>query len=489
MSDKKKSSEKTRLHPRNKHREQYDLKLLTEIVPELSDYIAKNKYGNDTVDFFNSTAVTALNKALLMRHYGIQKWDLPRGYLCPPIPGRADYIHYIADILTGRNFGKIPTGAKVRCLDIGTGANCVYPIIGNSEYGWSFVGTDIDPIAIASAEKIVNSNSKLKGNVEIRLQPKKAETFFGIIKKDERYDLTICNPPFHSSPEDALEGSKRKLKNLKGTKVDKVELNFGGTSNELWTEGGEKAFILRMIQQSSQFAKSCCWFSTIVSKQSNLNHIKAALEKIGVMEQKTIPMGQGNKTSRIVAWTFLKKFEQKEWASERWAEVTDIPVKSKEKATTPKKTEAIKEAKVPVTKRKETAVTEKVVEKEKKAPSTKKKESVKVKKTPVVKKKTASSKDKVASASVKATAPKSKALVKTVKAPVEKTKATPSVTKKVAVKKKATVVKKKVEAQEEKTSTVKPKVAAPVKKAAPVKVKKVPAVKAKAAEVKEKKEK
>ncbi len=320
MSEKKTSVEKTRLHSRSKHRTQYDFKLLIGVLPELAQFITKNKHGNETIDFFNPEGVIALNKSLLILHYGLADWAIPEGYLCPPIPGRADYIHHIADILAARNFGKIPTGSNVKVLDIGTGANLVYPIVGNSEYGWSFVGSDIDPKAIESAESILKSNPHLEGKIEIRLQPKADETFFGVIQKGEKYDLTICNPPFHASAEDAQAGSQRKLNNLKQEKVKKVELNFGGTSVELWTEGGEKAFILRMIKQSSQFAKSCCYFSTLVSKQSNLKHIKAALEEIGVMEQREIPMGQGNKTSRIIVWTYLKKFERKEWAADRWKE-------------------------------------------------------------------------------------------------------------------------------------------------------------------------
>ncbi|MDG1332055.1 MAG: 23S rRNA (adenine(1618)-N(6))-methyltransferase RlmF [Crocinitomicaceae bacterium] len=318
MSEKKATSTKTRLHQRNKHRERYDLSLLIERVPELSNFVTKNKHGNETVDFFNPDAVKALNKALLMQHYGVQDWDIPTGYLCPPIPGRADYIHHIADVLAVRNFGTVPTGENIRCLDIGTGANLVYPIIGNSEYGWSFVGSDIDPVAAESAQSILKSNPQLEGKVEVRIQKKVDETFFGIIQKGEKFDLTICNPPFHASAEDALAGSQRKLNNLKGEKVKEVELNFGGTNGELWTEGGEKAFILRMIRQSSQFAKRCCYFSTLVSKQSNVKHIEAALKQAGVMEQRTIPMGQGNKTSRIIVWSFMKKFERKEWVAERW---------------------------------------------------------------------------------------------------------------------------------------------------------------------------
>ena len=322
MTNTKSNSTKKRglLHPRNPHKGRYDFVALCKACPALSVYIKPSFKADQTIDFNDEKAVLCLNKALLAHFYHVNNWQIPEGYLCPPIPGRADYIHHIADILAARNFGKIPTGSNVKCLDIGTGANLVYPIVGNSEYGWSFVGTDIDPKAIESAESIVKSNPSLEGKVEVRLQAKADETFFGAIQKGEKFDLTICNPPFHSSAEDAHDASQRKLNNLKQEKVEKVELNFGGTSGELWTEGGEKAFILRMIQQSSQFAKTCCYFSTLVSKQSNVRHIKAALEKIGVMEQRMIPMGQGNKTSRIIVWTYLKKFERKEWAADRWKE-------------------------------------------------------------------------------------------------------------------------------------------------------------------------
>jgi 23S rRNA (adenine1618-N6)-methyltransferase len=39
----------------------------------------------------------------------------------PPIPGRADYIHQIADLLATCNKKVVPTGADIRILDIGVG--------------------------------------------------------------------------------------------------------------------------------------------------------------------------------------------------------------------------------------------------------------------------------------------------------------------------------------------------------------------------------
>ncbi len=318
MPLKKKELIKAKLHPRNKHRERYDFQQLIDSCPELAPFVKLNDYGDESVDFFNSAAVKMLNKTLLIHYYGIENWDIPQNYLCPPIPGRADYIHHIADLLSTKNKGKIPTDNQIKCLDIGVGASCVYPIIGVKEYGWSFVGTEIDPIAIESANKIIKSNSSLKGKIEIRLQGNPKDIFNGIIQKGERFDLSLCNPPFHASLVDAQSQTLRKLSNLKQKKITNPTLNFGGKNHELWTEGGEKGFVQNMIQQSKQFATSCFWFSTLISKQSNLNSIYKVLKKAEAVEVKTIPMGQGNKTSRIVAWTFLTKEEQNKWMIAKW---------------------------------------------------------------------------------------------------------------------------------------------------------------------------
>lgn len=310
--------EKTKLHPRNKHRERYDFKQLIASCAELKPFVKLNEYKDESIDFFNAEAVKTLNKALLKHFYSIEHWDIPKNYLCPPIPGRADYLHYAADLLGSMNNGKIPTGEKIKCLDIGVGANCVYPIIGTKEYGWNFIGTDIDAVAVESANKIIELNPSLKNKIEIRLQHNPKDILYGVLKKDERIDLSICNPPFHASLEEAQAGTIRKLSNLKGKKITKANLNFGGQNNELWCKGGELGFIRDMIRQSKQFSESVFWFSTSVSKQSNLNVIYQELEKAKVFDVKTIPMGQGNKTSRVVAWTFLSKEEQQTWVKEKW---------------------------------------------------------------------------------------------------------------------------------------------------------------------------
>ncbi|MEO6039359.1 MAG: 23S rRNA (adenine(1618)-N(6))-methyltransferase RlmF [Saprospiraceae bacterium] len=320
MPPKKKEhpKEKLELHPRNRHRSRYDFKELIEAFPALAPYVLVNAHQDESIDFADPAAVKMLNTALLKRYYDLDHWDIPEHYLCPPIPGRADYIHHIAQLLTNNNYGKIPTGPQIVCLDVGVGANCVYPIIGTQEYGWSFIGSDIDPVAIASANQIIAANPRLQGLVECRLQPDPKDIFYGIMQKEELFDLSICNPPFHASREEAEAGTLRKLSNLRQEKIRTPTLNFGGQNGELWCFGGEEKFVRDMVRESRKFGSSCFWFSTLISKKTNLPGVYAALDKVAATEVKTIPMGQGHKTSRIVAWTFLGKEEQKAWRNGRW---------------------------------------------------------------------------------------------------------------------------------------------------------------------------
>ena len=297
-------SEKSILHPRNKHRERYDFIQLTASCPELKPSVILNKYGDESIDFFDPMAVRLLNKALLKHFYHIDFWELPTGYLCPSIPGRADYIHYLADLLSQNSKYKTTSSHTVRCLDIGVGASLIYPILGYKEYGWSFVGSDIDKGAIKSAQRILDKNPALKDKVELRWQQNPKDFFKGIIHIGEIFDLTICNPPFHSSGADAQAAALRKLNNLKGVKTKQAILNFGGQASELYSAGGELRFVTDMIIESKSFSTYCLWFSSLLSKQSNLKPILALLKKLEVTEVKTIPMGQGNKISRIIAWTF-----------------------------------------------------------------------------------------------------------------------------------------------------------------------------------------
>lgn len=312
------------LHPRNHHQGRYDLESLVKDTPELASFVFLNEHGNQSIDFANSNAVKTLNRALLKSFYGIEHWDIPANYLCPPIPGRADYIHYLADLLAHNNKSVIPQGSMVRALDIGVGANIIYPLIGHAEYGWQFLGSDIDATALASARSIIHSNSGLSNAIKLRQQKSPQRIFQGLLSANDYFDLTLCNPPFHSSEEEALSGTQRKWRGLgKATpKQTSSLLNFGGQNTELWCDGGEARFIRRMIAESTSVAHQVLWFSTLVSKASNLHGVLSALRKANAFEVKTVEMSQGQKKSRFVAWTFLNKAEQEAWRNERWIETT-----------------------------------------------------------------------------------------------------------------------------------------------------------------------
>jgi len=303
---------KQKIHPRSKHKQNYDFKKLVLSCPKLKAFVKPNPYGVDSIDFANPEAVKLLNTSLLKHFYDIKEWEIPSGYLIPPIPGRADYVHYIADLLSKSYNKEIPKGKNIKVLDIGSGASCIYPIIGNYEYGWSYVASEIDNIAFDAATRIINKNN-LAGKIDLRFQKEKDSIFKGVINKGEFFDISTCNPPFHSSLAEAQKASKRKVRNLTNKKVKEVISNFGGQSNELWCEGGERRFIEDIIRQSRNYANSVLWFTTLVSKQSTLRSVNLALKKARVYKSLTIEMGQGNKSSRIVAWTFLNPEKQKQF--------------------------------------------------------------------------------------------------------------------------------------------------------------------------------
>lgn len=305
------------MHPRNLHNQSYDFDKLVIVCPELATQLVITPRGETSINFSNPVSVKLLNKALLHQHYGIKYWTLADGFLCPPIPGRVDSLHYIADLLAATL--SIPVKKlkqrNIKGLDIGCGANLIYPLLGNSVYGWQFVGSDINQPSIDATNNLIDNNN-LNREIECRWQSEPQHMFKNIILPDEYYDFTMCNPPFHRSFEEANAGSQRKQTNLKinsqqrgstPTGYSAGELNFAGQHNELWCDGGEAAFICRMIAESKQYGQQCGWFTSLVAKKDNLPAIKKALKMANVTEQKIINMSQGQKISRMICWSFIQR--------------------------------------------------------------------------------------------------------------------------------------------------------------------------------------
>lgn len=281
-------------HPNSKHNEGYDFNLLIAAHPPLKAFVFKNDHNALTIDFSDPKSVKELNKALLFAHYGLRHWDFPDENLCPPIPGRADYIHYLNDLLQEASIKE-----NISVLDIGTGATCIYPLLGVSVYDWSFVGTDIELDSLDSAQDIIDDNG-LDSNIELRQQFDENNILTGVIEKEDAFSVAMCNPPFYKSAEEARGANRRKTRNL-GTNAVR---NFAGNNNELWYVGGEKAFLHNYLYQSSLFKENCTWFTSLVSKKENVESLQKSSKKLGATAFKVIPMHQGNKVTRIVAWTF-----------------------------------------------------------------------------------------------------------------------------------------------------------------------------------------
>lgn len=324
------------MHPKNLHKNGYPMDALCQSYPALKPFLVRAKSGNTSIDFTNPQAVKVLNAALLRHYYRLEYWDIPDGYLCPPVPGRADYIHGIADLLKSASSNlKNERGQDIRGLDIGVGANAIYPIIGIASYDWSFVGSEVDEAAVKNANVIASKNSLLADKFQVRKQTNSADIFKGVIEENERFTFTMCNPPFHKSAQDALSGTRRKTSNLTrnkqkrsgakftgnrdqglGDRTPKLQgknasyqgkdanLNFAGQANELWCEGGELAFIQRMVQESVFVKDSVEWFTCLVSKSAHLKPLKTSINYYGAAQCKVIDMGQGSKLSRFIAWSF-----------------------------------------------------------------------------------------------------------------------------------------------------------------------------------------
>jgi 23S rRNA (adenine1618-N6)-methyltransferase len=334
------------LHPRNAFKGSYDIGALVRASPPLKAHVipaALSKSRRDTIDFADPSAVRALNQALLAEDYNVGGWELPAGMLCPPIPGRADYVHHLADVLAEATAaGAPPQGANVRVLDIGTGSSAIYPLIGASVYKWSFVGTESNKESYESARRILAANVGAHASLqssEVRLQSDPFRLLAGVCDEArDEFDLCMCNPPFYTSAQEFARENQRKVVGLAENRWRRngVETpprlpargerassdNFGGGEAELWCKGGEVAFVSALISESEEWADRCLWFSSLVSRAEHLPPLLAKLRRArGVVDARVIDMGPGQKKTSVLLWTFTQATARRGWARRRqWGE-------------------------------------------------------------------------------------------------------------------------------------------------------------------------
>ena len=279
------------MHPKNPFARDYDFDHLINHDEHLESFVFVNKHGNKTIRFGDPQAVRSLNTALLQAAYAVE-WSIPDGFLCPPIPGRLDYLLFVSDLFEKKD---------LRLLDIGTGSSLIYPILGACHFKWTCVGSEIDRESAAHAQSLIDSNPSL-AKTKVRIQTNKKQILKNIIQPEDQFDVMVCNPPFYKTAEDAVKENRRKVKNLGLKKRSK--LNFGGNANELWTHGGEVTFVSNLAAESKNYKTQVGWFTSLVSRQEHLSQIKRAIEEAGATAVRVVEMGTGNKMSRFVAWRF-----------------------------------------------------------------------------------------------------------------------------------------------------------------------------------------
>ncbi|KAL1554425.1 23S rRNA (adenine(1618)-N(6))-methyltransferase [Salvia divinorum] len=303
-----------------------DFAQLASLYPSFEPYVFYSRDGCPRIDWTDFNSTRELTRVLLLHDLGVNWW-IPDGQLCPTVPNKLNYIHWIEDLLALdivpaiRVEGDITTG-----FDIGTGANCIYPLLGSSVLGWKFVGSDITDIAIEWANKNVESNPHLSNLIEIRwagvghgvgisennpilssegsvqlsnpgtenvgflassvletqLNAKKyydgPPVLIGSVKDGEKFDFCMCNPPFFETMEEAGLNPKT---------------SCGGTPAEMVCSGGEHAFIKHIIEDSATLKDIFRWYSSMVGRKLNLNILVSELWKVGATVVKTTEFVQG----------------------------------------------------------------------------------------------------------------------------------------------------------------------------------------------------
>ncbi|XP_077246559.1 methyltransferase isoform X2 [Tasmannia lanceolata] len=336
-SKKRRKLEPPTIHPRNRYAENPpDFRLLASLYPSFEPFVFYSRDGRPRIDWTDFNATRELTRILLHHHHSINWW-IPDGQLCPTVPNRSNYIHWIEDLLSSDVIPKIDGGGvRVRGFDIGTGANCIYPLLGASLLGWNFVGSDVTDVALEWAEKNVGNNPHLSELIEIRKavdqsfsdgvtsdlgeivsvvpgieeesdkdgsvvvevdalsDGKKSyqgpPVLIGVVRDGEKFDFCMCNPPFFESIAEAGLNPKT---------------SCGGTFEEMVCPGGEQAFITQIIEDSVKLKQSFRWYTTMVGRKANLKVLVPKLREVGVSIVKTTEFVQGQTSRWGLAWSFL----------------------------------------------------------------------------------------------------------------------------------------------------------------------------------------
>ncbi|EGX46518.1 hypothetical protein AOL_s00109g90 [Orbilia oligospora ATCC 24927] len=283
------------MHPKNVYKNGVSFAQLAKESPGL----AKCLKGSTSINFHDPESIRQLAKALLKKEFNLEV-DLPEDRLCPGVPNRLNYILWLNDLILDTHEERSSPGPpKVTGIDIGTGASAIYPLLGCAQFPtWRFFATEIDSKSLSSAANNISQNT-LEDRITL-LDVSSSSTILPegeIISYSQPIDFTMCNPPFYTSINDMLSSAKTKA-------VPPLSACTGSTT-EMVTDGGEVAFVNRMVEESLKLKEKVRWYTSMLGKRSSVEKVVEKLKESGVANYVVGEFVQGAKTKRwAVGWSF-----------------------------------------------------------------------------------------------------------------------------------------------------------------------------------------
>ncbi|XP_062887904.1 RNA N6-adenosine-methyltransferase mettl16 [Mobula hypostoma] len=282
------------MHPRNRYKDKPpDFSYLASKYKEFQQHVHTSLTGKVSLNFKDPEAVRALTCTLLKEDFGLTI-DIPLERLIPTVPLRLNYIHWVEDLI-GSDISK---SELIRGIDIGTGASCIYPLLGATMNGWFFLATEVDDMCFDYAMKNVEQNN-LSDLIKVVKVPQKTLLMDALKEESEIvYDFCMCNPPFFANQMEAKGVNSRNP-----SRPPPSSVNTGGIT-EIMAEGGELEFVKRIIHDSLQLKKRLRWYSCMLGKKCSLVPLKEELRQQGVPKVTHTEFCQGRTMRWALAWSF-----------------------------------------------------------------------------------------------------------------------------------------------------------------------------------------
>ncbi|XP_068022025.1 RNA N6-adenosine-methyltransferase METTL16 [Melanerpes formicivorus] len=283
------------MHARNRYKDKPpDFAYLAAKYPEFQQHLQTTLTGRVSLNFKDPEAVRALTCTLLKEDFGLTI-DIPVERLIPTVPLRLNYIHWVEDLIGHQEADK---RVLRRGIDIGTGASCIYPLLGATLNGWYFLATEVDDMCFNYAKKNVEQNN-LSDLIKVVKVPQKT-LLMDALKEESGivYDFCMCNPPFFANQLEAKGVNSRNPRRPPPSSV-----NTGGIT-EIMAEGGELEFVKRIIHDSLQLKKRLRWYSCMLGKKCSLAPLKEELRIQGVPKVTHTEFCQGRTMRWALAWSF-----------------------------------------------------------------------------------------------------------------------------------------------------------------------------------------